>query len=362
MKKIVTSSSVVLLLLSACSEQKKLDEMHDATLKMEKTTEQMNENTIQMKQNTVQMKETTVQMKEKTESLEKLTRDVKDMSEELYDALRQGNSLQLRREAYKSMLEAPTLFKKIAEAGEYFMSFEIQLWNQYGQDKDFQAREILKQQAAEEFFLVIEELAPRDGSVDPTQQADTLNINSDANRSASFNAMAAAMHKVNRKQHRSLKAVPSEKEVSMYTIMEEALLLPRDQAQPKGAAREVLVHEEKAIQLLQARYNIFQMIFIDAVSNIGGKSIVEKAKMALMGWEFNPESLSITKIKYLNTEVLNHALAAKNLLLKLGKKPILNDSLAGLLKHMNVKVNGQGGPDLVAEQTQMMDLLKQLQQ
>lgn len=348
MKKTIISSSALMLLLAACSEQKKLDEMHDATLKMEKTTSQMSDNTIKLKQ--------------KTDSLEQLTSDLKDMNEELYDALRQGNALQLRREAYKEILAAPTMFKKISEAGKYFMSFEVQLWNELGQDKVLPKRDILKQQAAEEFFLEIEELAPRDGSVDPTAQGEVsnTNINSDKNRSASFNAMAAAMHKVNRKQNLTLKSDPALKEVSMYSIMEEALLLPRDQAQKEGAAREVLAHEAKAIQLLQARYNIFQMIFLDAVSDIGAKSFIDKAKMVLSGWEFNSDSLNATKTEYLNSQVLVHALNAKNLLLKLGHKPVLDENLGKILKNMNLKVGGKNGPEMTAKQTRMMELLQEL--
>lgn len=346
MKKTIISSSILLLVLAACSEQKKLDEMHDATLKMEKTTSQMSDNTVKMK--------------EQTGSLENLTHDLKDMNEELYDALRQGNSLQLRREAYKSILEAPTLFKKISEAGKYFMSFEVQLWNELGQDQSLAKRDILKQQAAQEFFLEIEELAPSDGSVDPTQESTGNDINSKANRSASFNAMAAAMHQVNRKQARSLKAVPATQEVSMYSIVEEALLLPRDQAQAEGAAREVLAHEEKAIQLLQARYNIFPMIFIDSISHIGGKSLFDTVKMAYLGWDFQMDTLSPTKLEYLTSEVLVHAISAKNLLLKLGHKPVLDGSVTKLLNKMQVKVSGKSGPELVAKQTKLLELLQEL--
>ncbi|MGZ3773609.1 MAG: hypothetical protein ACXVCY_06695 [Pseudobdellovibrionaceae bacterium] len=377
MKKTIISSSVLLLLLSGCSEQKKLDEMHDATLKMQKTTEQMGDNTSQMKQKTESlenltrdMKETTKSLEEltrdmkgKTQSLETLTHDVKDISEELYDALRQGNSLQLRREAYKAVLAAPTLAKKVSEATKYFMSFEMQLWNDLGQDRDADKREILKQQAAMEFFLEIEELAPRDGSVNPTSKPDAENLsylNSDANLSASFNAMAVSMHQVNRKQVQSLKEISSAKEISMYSIMEEALLLPRNQAQPYGAAREVLAHESKAIQLLQSRYNTFQMIFIDAVSGIGEKGFFDQAKMALMSWDFDADSLSATKTEYLVTEVLTHAVSAKNLLVKTGHQPVLDATVAKLMKNMNVKISGKGGPGLVSQQTKMMELLQEL--
>lgn len=346
MKKTIISSSVLVFLLAACAEQKKLDEMHDATLNMEKTTTKMNENTVQMKS--------------QTDSLAKLTRELKAMNDELYDALRQGNSLQLRREAYKALLAAPDMTKKISEAGKYFMSFEIQLWNEFGQDQALEKRDLLKQQAAQEFFLEIEELAPKDGSVNPTVKPDAVDINSEANRSASFNAMAATLHKMNRKQDRAVKAIPTAKPVNMYSIMEEALLLPRDQVQTDAAAREVLAHEKKAIQLLQARYNIFPTIFIDAVSGIGAKNILQQGSMVYLGWEFNADSVSPTSMDYLINEVLVHAVSAKNLLIKLGHKPKMDDKVSKLLHGMTVKVNGKSGPEMVAMQTKFIELIQEL--
>ena len=107
-------SSLVLMSLTACSQLDKVDEMHDATVKMSNTTDEMKQN---------------------TSDLETKTEDLKDVTDELYDSLRQGNALQARRDAYDSILKAPTLFKKTAEATKYFMAFEFQLWNHMGQDQ-----------------------------------------------------------------------------------------------------------------------------------------------------------------------------------------------------------------------------------
>lgn len=347
MKKTVVTSSLLLVLVVGCSEQEKLNDMHDSTVNMEKTTRDMSANTVKMK--------------DQTESLEKLTRNVKVITDELYDALRQGNSLQLRREAYESLLKAPTFFKKLSEAAKYFMSFELQLWNELGQDATPEKREILKQQAAQEFFLEVEELALRDGSVNPTHTADPGNIDSEKNRSAAFNALAVTMHQINRKQLRTLKALPVEKTVSMYSIMEGALLLPKDQAQTSGAAREVLVHEARAIQLLQARYNVFQMIFVEAVGDLSSKNFLQQMKMALDGWEFDGAKLSPTAAEYLISDVLNHALSAKNLLVKLGHKPVLDSTLAKLLNGMKIKSTiDTKNTAAVARQEKIQNLLQQL--
>ncbi|MBO9667945.1 MAG: hypothetical protein J7501_14175 [Bdellovibrio sp.] len=329
MKHQLMLSSLVILSIAACSEVKKVDEMHDATVRMSETTDTM-----------------------KTR-----TGELKDVTDELYDALRQGNALQLRREAYNSVLQAPTLFKKISEATKYFMSFEFQLWNGIGQDGAAEKREILGQQAAQEFFMEIEELATRDNSVNPLAQPDAKDIYSQDNLTASFNAMAVGMDRYNRKQEQNIAAKPDQKMMSMYSMMEEALLAPRDVAQ-KGYIREILAHEEKAVQLLQARYNMFPLMFIDVVSKIGDKNLVGQAKMLLMGWEFNVDALSATQLEYLQTEVLEKAVSAKELLIKIGKKPELDGKVARLLAKMAVKSENKTA-GLV--QTKQQDLLKMIQ-
>jgi hypothetical protein len=333
MKHKLVLSGLVILSMAACSEVKKVDEMHDATVRMSKTTDDM-----------------------KTR-----TGELKDATDELYDALRQGNSLQLRREAYNSILQAPTMFKKISEAAKYFMSFEVQLWNSIGQDQSAAKREILGQQAAQEFFMEIEELATRDGSVDPLAAPDAKDIYSQDNLTASFNAMAVGMDRNNRKQEQNVGAKADQKMMSMYSMMEEALLAPRDLPQ-KGYIREILAHEDKAVQLLQARYNMFPLMFVDVVSKIGDKNIAGQAKMLLMEWEFNVDALSATQLEYLQTEVLEKAVSAKELLIKIGKKPELDSKVARLLAKMSVKSENKTTGLVQSEQQDLLKLIKKIQE
>lgn len=305
-----------LVMVVACSEKEKLDDMHDAT------------------------------------------NDMRDITNELYDTLRQGDSLSLRRQAYEAILKAPTLFKKISEANKYFMSFEFQIWNKFGQDLETDKRALLGQQAAMEFFMEIEELAPADGSVNPLVEPKADDIYSDDNRSAAFNALAVSMHQHNRKQVRALSQSPEQKPMSMYSMMEEALLATRDQAQT-GYVREVLAHESKAIQLLQARYNVFPLVFINAVSHIGNKNFLAQAWQVKMGWTFDVETLNATQLEYLQTEVLNQALAAKKLLEKLNIKPELNSHVEELLTKMTVKKSEKKSAK-TASQEQLLKVLEQL--
>jgi hypothetical protein len=320
--------------MAACSELKKVDEMHDATVKMSDTTEDM----------------------------KKSTTELKGQTDELYDALRQGNSLQLRREAYNSILQAPSLFKKISEATKYFMSYEIQLWNGIGQDISADKRASLEQQATQEFFMEIEELAPRDNSVDPLAEPDAKDITSRDNMTASFNAMAVAMERTNRKQIENVDRLGEKKIVSMYSLMEDALLAPRDIPQT-GSNREVLAHEEKAIQILQTRYNMFPLMFIDAVSKLGDKNKVMQAKTLLMGWDLELSGMSATQVEFLKTEVLQKGIDAKELLIKLGRKPELNSKVARLIDKMKVKKSEAKVSFTEAQDQQsMLNMLKEIRE
>lgn len=374
MKKVTLLTGLTVAALAGCGELKKVDDMHDSTVKMSKTTSEMNETTGQMNKVTSQMNSTTsqmnkttsemngttTQMRDKMISLEQKTEELKQVTNELYDTLRQGNALQLRREAYDSILKAPTMFKKISEASKYFMSFELQIWNALGQDLEPGKRELLGQQEAQEFFLEVEELAPRDNSVKATAMPDPKDIMSDENRAASFNAMAVSIHQINRKEVRSLKMNPGSKYMNMYTMIEEALSAPRNEPQT-GYIREVMAHEDKAIQLLQTRLNVFPLIFIDVVSKLSSKNKLEQAKMALIGWDFDMDSLSATQLEYLQTEVLGQALDTKMLLKKIGKKTEMDSMVVRLLNKMNIKSNAKKSTAVAASQTQLLAMIKELQ-
>lgn len=338
--------SLCLSLLAACSEQKKLNEMHDSTQSMEQTTQKMNNTTEDLSQKTEEMKNTT---------------------SELYDALRQGNALQLRRDAWDSILKAPSMYKKISEAGKYFMSYEVQLWNQYAQDLTVEKRDILAQQAAREFFLEIEDLAPADGAVNILAQPDPEHLQSAENRAASFNAMAAALHQINRKQLPALKTRPDLPVISMESIMEEALLAKKsleagtaDLGTKEPAIREVLAHEAVAVQLLQTRYNFFTMMFIDAVTKISTKNKLEQLKMVALGWDLDLSALNAVQLDYYRSELLEQAVSAREVLKKIGVTPQMDGTLSRLLTKMQIRSAAVKGAHRAAEATQLVGVLEDL--
>lgn len=346
-KKSLLSTLLILSFVAACAEKKQLEEMHD---------------------NTAEMKDTTVKMEANMTDLKGKTGQMKEVTDELYDALRQGNSLQLRREGMKSILNAPTMFGKISEAGKYFMSFEMQIWNLTGQDIEAGKRDVLAQQAAQEFFLEVEGLAPREG-LDLTAEPNSAHIQGQANRSASFNALAVTMQEINRKQLPVLKARPELEKISMLSLMEEALLSKQalnegklDLGTKAGYIREILVHEAKALQILETRYNLFPLIFIDQVSGINDANIFSKAKRRYIGWEFNMDKLNSEQLAYLQEKVLAPALEAKKLMKKLGLQPKLDSDVAGLLKSMKLVAHDKVSAKTAASRAGLLDMISQLQQ
>lgn len=373
---------VFCLLVSACAEVENLHQMKDSTKNMEqttgkmadvtagmaKTTDGMAGTTTKMAATTDDMKSTTEAMHEKTKELLVETNSMKNTTNELYDALRQGNALQLRREAWESILKAATMYRKISEAGAYFMSFEVQLWNQYAQDLTIEKRDILAYQATKEFFTSIEELAPHDGSIDIMATPDPQFVNSESNQHSAFNALAMTMGQYNRKQLVALKDRHDLPLITMQSLMVESLLakeqIEKGQIERLGTKyqymREVLAHEEKAIQILRTQFNFAPLVFIEAATGLSDKWLPKQLWMLLVGWDLDLNKLSATQLEYFATEILEPALKSKEVLSKLGYETKLEYLPGNLIKHMKIKSTGGVNAHVAAQQTRVVALLKDL--
>lgn len=365
--------SLIFFILMSCSEVKNLHEMKDSTKNMEKTTARMAEVTEQMAKTTSDMAQTTTQMAKTTEgmsnkfdlqlaetyTLSGRTKAMSMTSDELYDALRQATGLQVRNEVWKNMLEAPTMYRKMVEAGKYFMAFEMQLWNQFGQDGTQAKRDSLAQQATKEFFFQIEELAKRDGSLDLTAEPKPTDIHSESNRMSAFNAVALALNQVNRKQLEFLGAMKKPSAViSMHSLILEALEakstvenLEYDKLGSKlPFIREILVHEDRAVQLLRAQVNLAPLVFIDSITKLSEKNIFAKGKM-LLSWELDLASVKSNDLEYYYQELVEPALRSKALLKKLG----YDDKLVYPAKQMLGAMNVKHGAEVTVKRTNLQN-------
>lgn len=281
--------------MTACQQQKQLDEMHDSTVEMNKTTKELRDTTVEMKQKTEKLQENTGEMKTvttgmsdkitemgqttkemagTTKEMQATTQELNQVTGELYDASRQGAALEIRRKSLEMLYSAESNGKKIAEAGKYFMSFEFQLWTGFGQDETAEKRDQLLTDAASEFFKDLKEFTVEKAPwFNPFAKPNGKgNIHDRVNKEASFNAIAAAMHRVNRKQEEMHAKNPNVKVLSMYDVILESLRLEKDlnegrmnSASLKGYQREVLNNKDVAINLLQARHNFIGTIFLNEV-------------------------------------------------------------------------------------------------
>lgn len=247
-----------------------------------------------------------------TKDLKSGTDQVRQTSDELYDALRQGSSLQLRTQLFKNLLESESTGHKVANGVHYLMAFEFQLYTGFAQDTNLEKREKFMAEATQEFFMTLKDVYIVSDQVSPLSQGDSKNIYSNANKEATFNAISLGLHMLNRKQEENLKKNPGMEAVSMYSMIQSSLLLEKELNQGKITIQEmpeysryVLNNKRMAIKLLQARQMMIKMVFLSETSPLlEGRSKVSKmlnfASMNIAGWDLNLENLTATQVREFN--------------------------------------------------------------
>lgn len=371
----------------ACAEQKKLSEMHDSTVEMNGTTKEllgvtkeMRETTEDLGKTTAEMRETTQEvvtvskaMSEKMDGMSEKTVEVVRVTDELYDSSRQGVSLQLRRDALDALLRAQSGGKKLEEAAAYFMSFEYQLWTGWGVDGAVEKREELLRNAVEEFLKALHEFTIK-GDVAPFSESsgDAHALHGDDNKQASFNALAAAVHSVNRKQEEMAHKNPQHQIVSMYGILLESLKLEKDVNEGlisleslKSYQRVVLVNKELVVRLLQARHNHIPVIFLSKVLPQNGLRNRWQAGLNYYlswgaKWKLDMDALNLTQLKEYS-KYLEASLATRASLSELGIEPVVDGTLSAFMKGARPETQGKGGGEINAARTELFSLITEHQ-
>jgi hypothetical protein len=319
-----TNKNLIFLLslvvaLNACEMKRNLDDMHDSTVEMNKTTKEMNE--------------TTGKMNERTEGLENATG-------ELYDALRQGDSLSARRSALDNLIKTTEPARKLSEAAKYYMSFEFQFWTDHNQDKGEEKRLDLATVAAREFFKDIYQFIPN-GVMKPDPFADQIISTEKGNLVACLNALSVTTHYLNPKQEAYLKAKPEMKSLSMYKIIEESLLAKAsiESGDKKitdypGYVFEVLSNEQAAVYLMQARYNYLSALFLGRTTPITHNKWTG-VKFFAKKWNLDLRNFNAAQIEEFNM-FLDGALKTKKILIGIGAKPQMDFMLARMINNMTL--------------------------
>lgn len=342
--------------LSACSEVKKVDEMRDNTREMNETTKTLRDKTGEMKSGLDQMAKTTDQMRDITAEMGKTTAS-------LYDGMRQGDTSALRREFLQRIQNDMTLQGRIGDAGLYLMAFEFQVLGKTGRDLDIEFRDLLYQQAMLEFFMKIDEVAPKHYEVEPTA-TPTSDPTDAENKASAFNAIAFALHKTNRQQVADPRYG---KPMSFYDLIIEALRMkPRiDSGEivlPEGPhwVKEILARPARVKQLLQTRYNMFVFGMLGLTTNL-----VEYSKPMQLWKLWLNIDIDLTEktrgragLQYIYEEVVKPAAATANDMLSVGVSPQFEMMSQVVLKSLKIRFHTSIGAEDMSIYTRQETLVQ----
>ena len=307
-------------------------------------------------------------MQADTNSMKNQTKNLSTDSCELYDALRQGDTLTSRRDAITNLLSAQQEGRKISEAGKYFMAFEFQLWSQACQDSDNTKREFLMGSAAMEFLRDVQEFFPdpADLSPNPAATADGVTF-SKSNLQASLNAISASIHLLNPKQEYRATEDPTFKTYSMLDILEEGLAA---KAKINSGAesmdtvprhvKEVLLQEKYAVAVLQARYNMAVAVVLNGISPIS-EGWWPKVSMWLRSW--NPD-MSRANLEQLEEyqKYVQGALDVRDFLKKNGYAPEMDSTFRHLLRNMKYQPTSSRGELFGSQELKLSKMIEEYAQ
>lgn len=286
-------------------------------------------------------------MAENTEHLKTGTEKVRQTSDELYDALRQGSSLELRTQLFKSLLESESTGRKIAEAVHYLMAFEYQLYTGFARDTDLAKRDKLMGEATQEFFMSLKDIYVVTDKVDPLAQGNAKEVYSNANKEASFNAMAMGIHMLNRKQEENVKNNPGMEAVSMYSMISHALVIDKEVSEGRMKveevpvfAKHVLNNKRMAIKILQARQMMVKVVFLGETSPLleGTTKLTKIYKfgsMNLAGWDLKLNEMPATQVQEFN-HLFSLMQETRDLLSTIAVEPQTNYWVERMLRKMQV--------------------------
>ena len=330
------------------------DGLDQKTAHLAATTDQMAKTTGEMAQVTSGMAVTTNHMAETTDAMSKNMQDMKARTDELsatsnrldsktaslYNDLKQDNANKARQEGLKLVLSVKETPHKVSEATKYFWAFEFQVWSGQGEDTP-EKRMALAGIGAREFLNDISEcMGPGQTEVNPLafNQVAYIVSNPYGNQDLCFNAVAVALHEVNIKQTILLQQHPELKKLSMLSLIEAAFRAKVEMVE-KGKqldeypqfVTEVLMRQNVAALLLQARYNFEGTMVLGLTTNI------QNGIMTGLNMTNNPFAMDLSAKNPAEllevTTYLKDAIALRDFMIKVGLKPKLDSKLLSILKN-----------------------------
>jgi hypothetical protein len=378
MKSNLSSPKVIVALaavmaLSACSQTKQLEEMHDSTASMDATTKTMNSNLEDtntkmggMDEKIGGMATQMGGMNERMESMDgkmgsmdgKMTgmnagmQELKDLTSGLCHGSSQALPLQARQMTLNQMDRATSGNDKVAWAVTYVMGFDFQAWPLCNSSEG--ERDLMMDDAIQEFFHVMHRYdsgrkMPNPFVVSAAEGADAQDL--------AFNLMSVALSYANRQQLEHKRKNPTAPVYTFLSIMKESLTAGAQVDAGKRAAStlkpyqsNLLANKEMAVRLLQARQSASLAIVLgfakDAKSAGVGNLVSLINNRYLSGltgaakWNFEIDRWNSSQLQMYG-KFLEDALDARAFLRSIGVKPVLNTNLAALVDGMTPVVSSK---------------------
>ena len=286
-----------------------------------------------VKKNMEQMQDKTIQMADTTEELQTSATETKDVLVCVSAIQKQGGGYELRSKAFERMQDADTLNLKLKEAKAYFYAFDFQIAS-YSDASCMNMLEIRKELAG----LAVSEFGKTLPEIMPSGTSRRLDATKTGNKNESLMALSAALHEIN--VYQGPQAEPfGLRPISMLDLIAEGLLKKNsvnngrfslDNLTP--ADKEVLREEQVFTHLLRLRMRTLPVIALGRVSNIQD-GLIEKFSMLFFTWKPRFEELNAEQINYAAT-IIERALETRTLLTRLDVDSRIDSKVERILKRM----------------------------
>jgi len=294
--------TAALLSASSCKLKKDMDEMHDATLGMEKITEGMSKTTCVM-----------------------------------YRSLRQGNAKLSRDQDFEDIRAVKDVSGRLAEAAEYMQGFEYQVWSPTCIDEA--SRDVALEQSVRELLSKIQGFIKDRSEVGATKTSENAQV---------LYALAATLHYTNVLQGDFLKG-------SEHTVLRPFDILVKglelDQVRNRGEsvsanfpgwAEVIGKYSKDAEYLLRIRAN-FLMAYAYALADgdeFGNTPSKMEKIVRVLGtkffskkWKPNLNARTSTEIRERITSAMKYAVETRSALISLGIEPMTDETILNVWKN-----------------------------
>lgn len=287
-------------------------------------------------------------MRDKTNELADTSNQLKDTSAQLnatskslYTDLRQGNSTDLRRKFLDQVDADPTIPAKLSDASVYCMSMEFQLVKDLPMDNPTN-RLNLYHEAMQQFMFDMTRYIP-----DPKAK---INPSSTNNRDEGMFAFSMAISQLNMNEQLR-KQQAGEQQVTAQDLIENALAEAKsldtgkvslDQLEPYK--QDILLSEDLAVHLLQARVNFVPALMLNYITDIGEQNLVGKGLDLIFGLNASFDHVNLAQMSQL-TSYMHDANRTMAFLTKNGFSTNVDGNLIRILKGLKLPEAGGGSTE-----------------